>query len=234
MLRKIFNFFGYTFSRSHKSVSLDEIIKLRLKFLPVEILLDVGANQGKFTEYLKDEFQQYYLFEPNPILFKELKNYFKNKKFQIFDFGLGKNNEKIKLNLTNDSAKSLSSIKKQSIELKNNFRNTEIIDTFDVQIKRLDNFLDTLNLQNSKVFLKIDTQGNDFETLIGLGKYISKVKFLKIEMPCIKLYETTYNHWDILEFLKQNNFDPVHFENISRKKNGQLIEYDCFFEKNDI
>ncbi|MDC0125112.1 FkbM family methyltransferase [Candidatus Pelagibacter sp.] len=234
MLRKIFNFFGYTFSRSHKSTSLDEIIKLRLKFIPVEILLDVGANQGKFTEYLKDEFQQYYLFEPNPILFKKLKNYFKNKKFQIFDFGLGKNNEKVKLNLTNDSAKSLSSIKKQTAELKNNFRNTEVIGTFDVEIKRLDNFLDTQNLQNSKIFLKIDTQGNDFETLIGLGKYISNIKFLKIEMPCIELYETNYNHWDILNYLKNNNFKPVYFENISRTKKGQLIEYDCFFEKNDI
>ncbi|MDC0642324.1 FkbM family methyltransferase [Candidatus Pelagibacter sp.] len=207
---------------------------MRLKFIPVEILLDVGANQGKFTEYLKDEFQQYYLFEPNPILFKKLKNYFKNKKFQIFDFGLGKNNEKVKLNLTNDSAKSLSSIKKQTAELKNNFRNTEVIGTFDVEIKRLDNFLDTQNLQNSKIFLKIDTQGNDFETLIGLGKYISNIKFLKIEMPCIELYETNYNHWDILNYLKNNNFKPVYFENISRTKKGQLIEYDCFFEKNDI
>jgi len=31
-------------------------------------------------------------------------------------------------------------------------------------------------------------------------------KFLKIEMPCIKLYETNYDHWDILEFLKEKNF----------------------------
>ena len=157
MLRKIFNFFGYTFSRSHKSVSLDEIIKLRLKFLPVATLLDVGANQGKFTEYLKDEFQQCYLFEPNPILFKELKNYFKDKKFQIFDYGLGENNEKIKLNLTNDSAKSLSSIKKQTNELKTQIKKAEIIHSFEVEKKRLDNFLETMNLQNSKNFLKIDT-----------------------------------------------------------------------------
>ena len=53
-------------------------------------------------------------------------------------------------------------------------------------------------------------------------------------MPCIKFYETRYDHWDILDFLKKNNFEPIHFENISRKKNGRLIEYDCFFEKNNI
>ena len=234
MLRKIFNFFGYTFLRSHKSISIDEIIKLRLKFLPTDILLDVGANKGKFTEYFKNEFQQYHLFEPNPILVKELKNKFKNKKFKILNFGLGDKNEKINLNMTNDSAKSLSSIKKQTNELKNNFRNTEIINTVEIKIKRLDDYLDTLNLKSYKIFLKIDTQGNDLETLIGLGNYLSYVQFLKIEMPCIKLYETGYNNWDILDFLKINNFEPVHFENISRKKNGKLIEYDCFFEKNNI
>ena len=53
-------------------------------------------------------------------------------------------------------------------------------------------------------------------------------------MPCIKLYETNYDHWDILEFLKEKNFKPVYFENISRTKKGELIEYDCFFEKNEI
>ena len=53
MLKKIFNFFGYTFTRSKKSTSLDEIIKLRLKFFPTDILLDIGANKGDFTEYFK-------------------------------------------------------------------------------------------------------------------------------------------------------------------------------------
>ena len=50
-------------------------------------------------------------------------------------------------------------------------------------------------------------------------------------MPCINLYKSSYNHWDILDYLKKNNFKPVYFENISRTKNGHLIEYDCFFEK---
>ena len=68
---------------------------------------------------------------------------------------------------------------------------------------------------------------------MGLGKYISSIKFIKIEMPCINLYQSDYNHWDILYYLKQNNFKPVFFEHISRKKDGQLIEYDCFFERDN-
>ena len=233
MLKKIFNLFGYTFTKSKKSTSLDEIIKLRLKFFPTDILLDIGANKGDFTEYFKDKFKKYYLFEPNPKLVKELRNKFVEDKFEILDFGLGKTNEKVKLNITNDTASTLSSIKKQTKELKENFRNTDEVDKIEVEIKRLDEYLNTLNLKNLKIFLKIDTQGNDLETLMGLGKYISSIKFIKIEMPCINLYQSDYNHWDILYYLKQNNFKPLFFEHISRTKDGQLIEYDCFFERDD-
>ena len=233
MLKKIFNFFGYTFTKSKKSTSLDEIIKLRLKFFPTDILLDIGANKGDFTMYFKNKFKKYYLFEPNPKLVKELKKKFVGNKYEILDFGLGKTSEKVKLNITNDTASTLSSIKKQTKELKNNFRNTNEVDKIEVEIKRLDKYLNTLNLKNLKIFLKIDTQGNDLETLIGLGKYISSVKFIKIEMSCINLYKSNYNHWNILHYLKKNNFKPVFFENTSRKKDGQLIEYDCFFERDN-
>ncbi len=234
MLRKLFSLFGYTLSRPHKSVSIDEIIKLRLKYLPTDILLDVGANKGAFSEYFKNEFKEFFLFEPNPNLVKYLKNQFKKNNYKILDFGTGKVNEKVFLNITNDSGSSLSSIKEQTVELKKNFRNTNIINKVEIKIKRLDYYLNNMEIKNKKIFLKIDTQGNDLETLIGLGNYIENVRFIKIEMPCINLYNSSYDHWDILDYLKKNNFRPVYFENISRTKKGHLIEYDCFFEKSNI
>ncbi len=234
MLKKLFNLFGYTLSRPHKSISMDEIIKLRLRYLPTDILLDVGANRGVFTKCFRNEFKDFHLFEPNPDLVKSLKDQFRTNDYKILKFGTGDINEKFLLNITNDKGSSLSSIRKQTVELKNNFRNTNIVKKVEVEIKRLDNYLNKIELNDKKIFLKIDTQGNDFETLIGLGKYIGNVSFIKIEMPCINLYNSSYNHWDILDYLQNNNFKPVYFENISRTKKGQLIEYDCFFEKNNI
>tara|TARA_Y100000389_G_C17430808_1_gene502477 strand:- start:629 stop:1270 length:642 start_codon:yes stop_codon:yes gene_type:complete len=213
---------------------MDEIIKLRLRYLPTDILLDVGANRGVFTKCFRNEFKDFHLFEPNPDLVKSLKDQFRTNDYKILKFGTGDINEKFLLNITNDKGSSLSSIRKQTVELKNNFRNTNIVKKVEVEIKRLDNYLNKIELNDKKIFLKIDTQGNDFETLIGLGKYIGNVSFIKIEMPCINLYNSSYNHWDILDYLQNNNFKPVYFENISRTKKGQLIEYDCFFEKNNI
>ena len=115
--------------------------------------------------------------------------------------------------------------------MKENFRNTNVVNKKKIFVKRLDTYFNETKFNYKNFFLKIDTQGNDYETLIGLGNYIKKVKFIKIEMPCTKLYKINYTHWDILNYLKINNFEPVFFENISRKKNGKLIEYDVFFEK---
>ena len=133
--------------------------------------------------------------------------------------------------MTNDSTKSLSSLKEQKEELKKNFRHTKVVKKNKVEVKRLDTYFKSINFNNKNFFLKIDTQGNDLETLIGLGNYINNTSYVKIEFPCIKLYKIEYDHWDILEFLRKNNFKPVFFENISRNNYGELIEYDAFFEK---
>ena len=211
---------------------MDEIISLRLSLNPADILIDVGANYGDFSYKHKNKFKKIYMIEPNEDLIKLLSNRFDNKnKYKILKFGISNTNKKTTLYKTNDTQKTLSSTRKQTKEMRINFRNTKIVDKVQIQLKRLDSFLKTTNINNNSIFLKIDTQGNDLETLNSIGKYIKNIKYIKTELPSIKLYNTNYNHWNILEFLKKNNFKPVIFENISRTKNGELIEYDAFFEK---
>ena len=53
----------------------------------------------------------------------------------------------------------------------------------------------------------------------------------KCEMSIIPLYQNQSSHWKILQFMKENNFEPIFFENGLRAKNGKMIEYDIFFEK---
>jgi len=232
MIRKIFSLFGYSVTKKKKSVNIDDIIRLRLKRNKHNILLDIGANYGAFSEYNDDLFKKIYFIEPNTDLLDKLKKkFYKNHKYFFCDFATGDKNEIRSFYITNDSHQSLSSLKKQTTEMKENFRNTNVVNKKKIIVKRLDTYFNETKFNYKNFFLKIDTQGNDYETLIGLGNYIKKVKFIKIEMPCTKLYKINYTHWDILNYLKINNFEPVFFENISRKKNGKLIEYDVFFEK---
>ena len=65
----------------------------------------------------------------------------------------------------------------------------------------------------------------------NLKKFISNVKFIKIEMPVINIYDIDYKYHEINEFMKKNNFVPLHFQHLTRNKNGKLVEYDVIFER---
>ncbi|MDB3987148.1 FkbM family methyltransferase, partial [Candidatus Pelagibacter sp.] len=110
-------------------------------------------------------------------------------------------------------------------------RNTHIIDVYKINIIKLSDFIKKNNLHQNNFFLKVDTQGNDLEVLLGLEEFINNVKFIKIELPVINLYETSYNYNDINDFMKINKFKPVYLEHLSRSKNAELVEYDVLFEK---
>ena len=230
MLKKIFNFFGYSLTKTIKSTNLHEIIKLRLKERPQDLLLDVGANYGDFSEKLLSYFKEIHLFEPNPEIIPSLRSKFKSfSNVKIIDCGIGNENKKLPFYITNDKGKTLSSIKKQNNIIKENLKNTEIINQIEIEIKRLDSVLK--NNLYKKIFLKSDTQGNDLETLESLGQFIKNVNFINIEVSIINLYENNYNHWKVLDFLKNNNFEPIFFDHGIRDKKGKLIECDILFEK---
>ena len=232
MLKKIFNFYGYTFSKLKKTNLISDIIKLKLDRNSCDILLDVGANKGDFSSEFVREFKRIFLIEPNPNLHRELELRFKTKKnVKIFKHGIHNKSSLKKFYISRDTGATLSSIKKQSKILRENLKKTKIVSTQNLRFLRLDEFLKKNILSSNSIFLKTDTQGNDLEVLKSLGTYLKKVKYIKCEMSIMALYCNQKSHWEILKFLKENNYEPIFFENGLRDKNGNMIEYDIFLER---
>jgi len=232
MLKKIFNYYGYTFSKLKKANLISDIIKLKLARNSCDILVDVGANKGDFSYEFVREFKKIFLIEPNPSLQKKLELKFKTmKNVKIFKHGINNKNSIKKLYISGDTGSTLSSVKKQTKILKENLKKTEIISTQNLKFLRLDKLLKKNILSNNSIFLKTDTQGNDFEVIKSLGTYLKKVKYIKCEMSIMALYRNQNSHWEILKFFKENKYEPIFFENGLRDKNGNMIEYDVFLEK---
>ena len=232
ILKKIFNSLGYSLTRKHKAENLEALIKLRLSQNHCDYLLDVGSNVGDFTYDYNSFFSKTFAFEPNGELIPDLKNRFiNNKNIFIHQLGVGLNNENLDLYVTNDKGKTLSSIKKQNHVINDILRNTEIVRQDKIRLVNLNNFIKNEKLENKTFFLKTDTQGNDLEVLLGLEKFIINIKFIKIEMPVINIYNINYKFIEINEFMKKNNFVPLYFQHLTRNKNGNLIEYDVVFER---
>ena len=232
MLKKILNNYGYTFNKIKKSNSIIDIIKYRLKHNKCNTLLDIGANKGDFTGELLDHFKKKFLIEPNPNLINNLKDRFSsNKHLEISNCAIDIKNSVKKFYITNDTGATLSSSKKQNNTLKKNLKKTNIISVKKIKFYRLDFFLKNRLRSNDSIFLKTDTQGNDYEVLKSLGNKLKFIKYIKIEMSIIPMYVNQDYHWKILDFMKKNNFEPVFFENGIRNTVGKMIEYDCLFEK---
>ena len=145
--------------------------------------------------------------------------------------GVGDTNKKTNFYVTNDKGKTLSSIKKQSENMSKLLRNTEVVDNYEIEIVKLYDYIIKEKLINNTFFLKTDTQGNDIEVLYGLKEFIKKVKFIKIEMPVINIYEINYKFEQINDFMKKNLYKPLYIQHLTRSKKGELIEYDTVFEK---
>ena len=232
ILKKIFSYFGYSITRKHKSENIEKLIELRLNANPCDCLFDIGSNVGDFLQDYNTFFSEIFSFEPNPELIPDLKKRFIDKKhINIFELGVGINSENLDLHVTNDKGKTLSSIKKQNKVIHEILRNTEVIQKKKIKVISLSDFISNNKLEDKTFFLKTDTQGNDLEVLIGLKKFISNVKFIKIEMPVINIYDIDYKYHEINEFMKKNNFVPLHFQHLTRNKNGKLVEYDVIFER---
>ena len=232
VLKKVANFFGYSLTRKHKTESLIDLIKLRLIMNPCDYLIDVGANVGDFSFNFRQIFNNLICFEPNRNLISILNQKFKNNNnVKILNLGVGDKKESRNFYITNDKGKTLSSIKKQNNIIHKILKDTRIVDQYNINIITLHDFIIENNLQEKSLFLKIDTQGNDLEVLYGLKKFIKNVKFIKIEMPVINIYDINYNFSKINEFMDQNNFIPLYTEHITRDKSGRLVEYDVVFER---
>tara|TARA_Y200000002_G_scaffold281084_1_gene235164 strand:+ start:101 stop:805 length:705 start_codon:yes stop_codon:yes gene_type:complete len=232
MLKKIFNYYGYTFSKIKKTNLISDVIKMKLSRNSCDILVDVGANKGDFSNEFVREFKKIFLIEPNPNLQKALEHRFKAKKnIKIFNHGIHNKNSMKKLYISGDTGSTLSSIKKQNKILKQNLKKTEIISTQNLKFLRLDKLLKKNILSNNSIFLKTDTQGNELEVLKSLGTYLKKVKYIKCEMSIMALYRNQNSHWEILKFFKENKYEPIFFENGLRDKKGNMIEYDIFLER---
>ena len=172
-LKKIFNYFGYTITRKHKTEDLRSLIKLRLDINPCDCLIDVGSNVGDFLSEYNTFFPNSYAFEPNKELLPQLrKRFIKNKNVHIYDCGIGEFNTDTDLFITSDKGKTLSSIKNQKEIINKILRNTKIVKKEKIKIINLKDFIIKNKLENKSFFLKTDTQGNDLEVLLGLKDFI--------------------------------------------------------------
>lgn len=190
------------------------------------IYVDIGANQGSYINYLSSflSFKKIYAFEPIIELNQKIKK--NNPALDIKIYNLALSNLNKKRDFFQYKVSSQSSLYKQN----NTFKSLMKLDKkIKVQTKKFDSVFNNFKKID---FCKIDVQGEDPNVLRGMKKHLAKkkIRLVKIEIIFISLYiNVEPNFYNILEFMKKNEYLLVSVSKI-KFKNNKILFMDAFFE----
>ena len=210
----------------------------------INLIFDVGAHKGdSINLFLKNmKVKNIVSFEASPLNFKYLENNKKNleKKFPntkiiIENLALSSDGRVVTFNQFNESSSStINNINQESRYFKRKFnllnlRNKKkIYESFKLKTETLDNYMYQNNF-NRISFLKIDTEGYEYEILIGLKKRIKSIDTIMFEHHYDNMIIKEYTFSDINYLLKKNNFYQVFKSRMPFRKSFEYI-----YRRNEI
>ena len=175
-----------------------------------DVIFDVGAHEGESIKFFNKYFdvKKIYSFEASPINFANLKKNIQNRKFKssiiLENLGLGLKTEKRQLNQTIESSSSTfneinndSKYYNKKKFLLNFFSNKNYISKIDVNMTSLKNYI-IINKVDKIDLLKIDTEGFEFDVLLGLEDEMKKQR-------CHCIYSSQHFHFFLNYILPQEH-----------------------------
>jgi len=190
----------------------------------INIFIDVGAHHGDTINEFLEIFtiKKIYAFEPSKENFTKLKikvaeiEKSKSVKIEISPFGLGDKNYILPLNEIVDGVSN--TFNNLNVNSKY-FRKKKFITTLfgikkfiknkvPTRIIRLKEFMEQENIDKID-FMKIDTEGFEYNILLGLEENIKKVEFILFEHHYDNMIIKNYNFSDIHKLLSNNGFQKI-------------------------
>ena len=204
----------------------------------IEILIDVGAHKGESIQLFLDNMNvaKIISFEASPVNFKFLRekesfflNKYKDTKIIIENIALGRENKKESFKQFKESSSStINSINlkspyyKKKLKYLNFLKNEKLFEIFEIQITRLSDYLGDNAIKNID-FLKIDTEGYEYEVLLGLKKKILDTKIIMFEHHYDNMINKNYSFSDINKLLVKNKFKMIFKAKMPFRKTFEYI-----------
>ncbi len=209
----------------------------------INIFFDVGAHHGEtIKDFLKNfSIKNIYSFEPSKINFdildnkvQILKKKYLSTNIQIFNCGLGKINETLTLNEISDGeSNTFNDLNTNSKYFKKKKMITSLFgikkffrDKTVSNVMTLKRFMDEKKINNID-FLKIDTEGFEYNILLGLSDYLKKTNFILFEHHYDNMIIKNYKYSDIHKLLTNSGFKKIYKTKMPFRKS-----FDYIYKKN--
>ena len=194
-----------------------------------DVFIDVGAHKGETIELFTKNFFIKKIYE---LLKKNQKKFIKiNKNTEILleNVALGANNTtKVFKQFNESSSSTFKKIDKNSKYFKRKFKllsffgKDNVYYELDIKVQKLHDYIVHKNITRID-FLKIDTEGYEYEILLGLASKINLVKMLMFEHHYDNMIKKNYNFTDINNLLLKQNFKQVYKSKMPFRKTFEYI-----------
>jgi FkbM family methyltransferase len=233
-IAKTFTRLGYTVSSTWRLPNRALAMHLRdlLTVHSVDCVLDVGANDGQYARFLRDEvdFQGTILsFEPIAGLAascRERAN--RDPNWHIQQVAIGDEDTDSEINVM--AVSQFSSFLDPSTDTTKLFAGANAVDHKEkVSVRRLDGLLPELQRQHgfTRPYLKIDTQGFDLNVIRGAGSLLTTIVALQTELSFRSIYHDAPSWQDALELLRERGFSVSNIFVVNLEQDLRAIEFDC-------
>ena len=200
--------------------------------LGIECVIDVGANEGQFGDFLRDVVGFNGLivsFEPIARHFEVLEARTRTDKSWIaFQLALGRESGTQKINVM-ESGDFSSFLTPNHAQVGEFTRDNVVKYTELTQVKTLDSMLGELlpRVALEHTYLKLDTQGYDLDVIGGAREAIKRLPMLQTEVSIRPIYEGMPSFRESYDTLTSMGFDITGLFPVTRDRQGRVVEFDC-------
>ena len=236
MIQKIVLFFLSFFDYFYQKKIITFLKKS--KYAKFDLLIDVGAHKGESIDLFSKNFvvKKIISFEASPINFKLLRNKigtsnqnYNNTLLVIENIALGAENKTTEFKQFNESSSSTikkineeSKYYKRKFRLINFFNKKKVYQKLQIKVIKLKDYIVQQNIGKID-FLKIDTEGYEYEILLGLEDKIEFVNTIMFEHHYDNMIKKGYTFSDINKLLVKNNFKKIYKSRMPFRKTFEYI-----------
>jgi FkbM family methyltransferase len=202
----------------------------------IDVVIDVGANRGQFARRLVSQGYAGRLISFEPIA--ELADALRSGRggradWEVHAVALGDFNGERAFNISRSD--DFSSFMEHTAESESAFSGIAVDSQRMVPVRRLDD-IDLGLHPESRLFLKLDTQGFDRTVLEGSTETLRRVRGMQIELPIYRLYRDTWSFAEAITYLDGIGFVPSQFWPVGTFPGdpASAIEMDCILRRKEI
>jgi len=227
---KIFNFI---LTRTKNVLPQEKLAAARqLVLTNCDLVVDIGANNGQWITTVRG-----HGYDGDAICIEPLKKNYNKLKIGnshntvTINCAVGNKNGYIYINEASNGGLSSSILELDDYHI-NAARDIKYTGKERVKISKLSKILEANRYQ--KIFVKIDTQGYEFEVLKSINKKNFKdIYAFEIETNLVSTYKNVTLIEDIIKYLRNRGYKPLRIENGFGMPNfGQQMQVDILFVKN--